>query len=256
MRKFTAILSSLLLFWNASYGLIYEVQHFKELKNYVDSESLVLLDIDDTLLIPCQMLGNDMWFQYRLKQLKTVGLSVEEAKEKALAEWEAIRHLTKVQLVEPDTAEVVAQLQKEKVTIIGLTTQGLALATRTFLQLLDLKIDLRKTAISQEDYYFINQIGNLYRKGILFTSGTAKGVALFKLLDHFRNRPNKVVFINDKLTHLQDVESEVEQRGIEFIGLRYAFSDQEKAKFDPSITEIQFAPFRSIMSDEEAKAVK
>ena len=110
-------------------------------------------------------------------------MTYQDAIEKALAEWEAVRHVTKVQLVEEGTDQIIAQLQQEKYVVMGLTTQGLSLATRTVQQLASLQIDLLKTAPSRQDQYFISEHGVLYRHGLLFTSGTPKGEALLKLLN-------------------------------------------------------------------------
>lgn len=70
--------------------------------------------------------------------------------------------------------EIIDSLQENQVVMMGLTTQGLALATRTAVQLKSRSIDLTKTAPTHDDHFFINgPTGVLFRKGILFTSGTA-----------------------------------------------------------------------------------
>lgn len=238
-------------------GKIIESEHFNEIIPYANLETLVILDIDDTLLIPTQTLGTDIWFLNRIKQNQAKYTSSSEAFEKSLAEWEAIRHITPVKLVEAETDNIIKELQNKHITVMGLTTQGLALTTRTIQQLNSLNIDLSATAPSQEDHYFMNQHGVLYRKGILFTSGTPKGMALLKFLDIINFHPKKVVFINDKATHLKDVEQSLESQNIEFIGLRYSYSDKRVANFRPEIAEIQWlhSSFEHIISDEEAETL-
>lgn len=138
---------------------------------------------------------------------------------------------------------------------MGLTTQGLALATRTSIQLKEQKIDLKTASPFAEDVYFLNDHhGVLYRNGILFTSGSHKGKALFTFCEKIGLSPQKIVFINDKTTHLSEIEIEAEKRGVEFIGLRYSYSDAKKAKFSPELAHIQFthSSFDKILSDEEA----
>lgn len=251
---FSITLSLLTLFTSLS-GVIIETPHFKDIIDHVTEDTLVILDIDDTLLITKQMLGCDEWFMHRMKEHQANGLKSSNALEKALAEWEAIRHLTEMEIVEPGTEAIVAGLQKSGYQVMGLTTQGLALATRTVQQLNLQEIDLSKTAPSDSDHYIMNgKHGVLYRKGILFTSGTAKGEALFKLCDAIGYIPSRIVFINDKATHLADIEKTAKQRNVEFIGLRYSFSDARKAAYRPDIAEIQFnhSSFAYILSDEEA----
>jgi Protein of unknown function (DUF2608) len=237
------------------HGEIIETKNFKEITNHIRPETLVIVDIDDTLLVPVQTLGTDVWFLSRLEHHFQMKKDRILAKDTALAEWEGIRHLTNVKIVEEGTDEIIREMQKNNSVIMGLTTQGLTLAVRTVTQLKSLSIDLSKTAPASQDVYFINgQDGVLYREGVLFTSGTSKGEALIKFLDGINYHPKHVVFINDKKTHLQDVEKSIELRKMNFIGLRYSFSDQRVANFCKEIAEIQWthSTFNHLLSDEEA----
>ena len=238
---------------------IIETKSFLEVPSYLDEDTLLVLDIDDTLLIPVQMLGCDEWFTHRLNLYINQEMSFSQALDRSLAEWEAIRHLTEMEVVEPGTEKIVQELQKKAVPIIGLTTQGIALSHRTIVQLKAHNLDLSTTAPFRTHHYFEQKdLGVLFRKGVLFTSGTGKGTALFTLCDHFGYAPKKIVFINDKATHLRDIETEAEKRGVEFIGLRYGYSDNRKAKFDPHVAELQFknSGFHELLTDEEAHAQK
>lgn len=250
-----AILISCLLSIHAIHADITDVAHFKEIEQHVTHDSLILLDIDDTLLIPKQMLGCDEWFQSRLNKHKQEGLHPPAALEKSLAEWEGIRHFTDMKVVEAGTELIVDKMQKMGYLMMGLTTQGLALATRTVQQLQENGIDLSLTAPTKEDFVVnVNGHSVIYRQGILFTSGTDKGKALFNFCDMFGIHPSRIVFINDKASHLREIEKAANARNVEFIGLRYAFADIHKALYDPKIAEIQFtrSSFANILSDEEA----
>ncbi|GAB5410974.1 MAG: DUF2608 domain-containing protein [Chlamydiales bacterium] len=235
-------------------GKILEVQNFKELVKHITKETLILLDIDDTLLVPVQMMGSDAWFNHRRRNYEKVGLSSSEALEKALAEWNSVRHVTEMEVVEPGTQEIVQKMQSNGYTVMGLTTQGLALATRTSRQLKDLGINLERTAPSKLGHYLnVHSHGALYREGILFTSGTPKGEALFALCKVIGYTPKEILFINDKLIHLVDVESEAIKNGVKYIGLRYAYSDTRKKAFNPEIADYQFknSTFDHLLSDRE-----
>jgi hypothetical protein len=96
--------------------------------------------------------------------------------------------------------------------------------------------------------------GVLFRTGILFTAGSHKGKTLFKLLDQLNTVPQKIVFVNDKKSHLRAIEETAEERGIPFIGLRYAYSDARKAAYQHEVADYQFrhSSFARLLSDEEA----
>lgn len=251
---YLSLVTSLVSYLSLS-ALCIETAHFSDINKYLKPNTLVVLDIDDTLLIPVQTLGSDVWFNSRFQHYLASEPTKEDALDKALGDWEAVRHLTKVKIVEEGTQEVISKLQAQKIPVMALTTQGLALATRTVLQLRSLGIDLRPTAPANEDYYFMNQHGVLFRSGILFTSGTPKGPAIAKLLSLIDFHPDRIVFINDKMTHLKDLETGVLALGIEFIGLRYSYRDNEIKAYRPEIAEIQwkYSTFERILSDAEAE---
>ena len=231
---------------------IVEVKHFEEIKEYLLPNSLVILDIDNTLITPVQELGTDHWFCFRKEWHMKQGKTAAEALERALAEWEAVQNITQVIPVEKSTPDIVRFIQRHY-KVVGLTTRGLGLATRTICQLRDVGIDLGQSALTHIDVPFLNPRAILYRKGVLFTAGTHKGHALLKLLDRFEYRPKRVIFINDKAPNLREIEVACEGRSIPFIGLRYSYLDEKVKGFRADIAQVQFEQFKSILSDEEAK---
>ncbi len=232
---------------------IVEMNHMQSLTNYLSDDSLIVFDIDNTIMEPTQELGTDQWFRHRIQQYAAKGFDAKIALEKALAEWEAVQHFTDVKLVENSIADLVTDLQKKKYDIMGLTTRGLGLATRTVQQLQTLSVDLSKTSLTQKEISFLNTHTVLLRKGILFTSGTHKGKALFKLLDILGYTPKKIIFINDKATHLREIEESAEIRKIPFLGLRYGHLDSKVESFKAKLADLQFKNFGLILSDTEAE---
>ncbi|CRX38870.1 DUF2608 domain-containing protein [Estrella lausannensis] len=233
-------------------ALIVETHSIESVRTHAGPTTLILFDIDNTLIEPVQELGTDQWFEHRLTEYKALGLPAGEAKEKTVSEYVAIHSITKVKPVEKVTPSLIAQLQQEGYICMGLTARGLSLATRTVEQLKSVGIELTQTAPSKEEFYFTNHHGVLYRAGILFASGTHKGNALVKLLRHLHYCPDKIVFIDDKLNQLKDVEHTLENEGIAFVGLRYGFLDEKVAGFRKAVADLQFAHFGHILSDEEA----
>jgi len=78
---------------------------------------------------------------------------------------------------------------------------------------------------------------------------------LFSLFEKLEYTPKRILFINDKLSHLLSIEETAKERGIEFVGLRYAYSDVRKAAFDEKIAHYQFtySTFVHLLSDDEAR---
>jgi hypothetical protein len=229
-----------------------ETDHFEDLLPYAKPKTLVILDVDNTLVTTAQSLGNDVWFRQRLEEYLKKGLSVKEALDKCVMEWEAFQNVTKVELPEHTIPHVIETMQKMHQPLIALSTRSVGLSRATLYQLLSLNIDLRKSPFSHKEHCFMKDEVVAFKNGILLTSGTQKGEALFTLLDHIGFKPEEIVFINDKATNLREVETECEKRGIPFIGLRYSKLDERMKLFNKSIADIQFQHALPLMSDQEA----
>jgi hypothetical protein len=76
--------------------------------------------------------------------------------------------------------------------------------------------------------------------GIIFCNDNNKGQTLLKFLEACNYKPEIIVFIDDKLNHLLDVEKECLLNKIQFIGIRYGKLDSVAAQFDPKRAEKQY----------------
>lgn len=255
MKKFFTIFF-ILLQTAALQAEIVETQVMVQVFDYLTPESMIVYDIDNTIMEPAQALGSDQWFCHRIQEYKGWGFSYEDALEKALREWTAIQSVTRVKLVEPGIDTIIQQLQTQGYPMIGLTTRGLGISTRTIEQLETIGVDLSKTSPTQEEFHFMNNPhGVLFRGGILFTAGTDKGEAFKKFLSKSGYLPKRVLFINDKESHIKPVEKACHELGIPFIGLRYGFTDLKVKSFPKHISDVQFHFFGHIMSDEAAEKI-
>ncbi len=237
-------------------SVIHELPHFDQINAFIDEETLVILDIDDTLLVPSQMVGCDEWFIKRLQLVSQEKSSYAEALNQVLFEWEGLRSLTEMILVEDSISNVIQSIQKRHIPTICLTTQRFALAPRTLYQLNTHEIDMTKTTPCHEPIFFMTQnLGVLFLDGVLFTNGTHKGKTLFQFCHLAKVQPKKIVFVNDKATHLREIESSCLEHGIPFIGLRYGYSDWRKKSFSYEIAGFQAEnlSLTKIISDDEAK---
>ena len=252
MRKTLFSLSFAFLLTTATslLGGIVESKQMSDLYKYLEPETLVVLDIDNTLIEPVQELGSDQWFGSRIKHYQDQNLSGEAAKNKALREWQTVQYLTDVKLVEKGIDDILSDLQRKQIPMIGLTTRGMEMCVRAVDQLESVNIDLEKTSPTKEQLYFVNERGVLFHKGILFTDNTHKGEALRKWLARIGYRPKKVLFVNDKLSHLKPVEEVCLEEGIGFVGLRYGYLDEKVSNVRHHIAEFQWNNLGRIPSDE------
>lgn len=234
---------------------MFEINHMDEIYSHLTPDTLIVFDIDNTLMEPVQELGSDQWFYHRIKEYESWGMGKAQALDRALHQWMSIQHITKVRLVEPGIDEIVQDLQNKGYKAMGLTTRGLGMCTLTIHQLNRINIDLSSAAPTQEEIHFMNGQGCLLRSGILFTAASHKGEAMRKLFDKIGYWPKSILFINDKASHIREFEETMKEQGVPFVGLRYGATDNRVLNFRNHIAEVQYSYFGHILTDEQAERI-
>lgn len=234
---------------------ILEIHKLEEVLPFVDKDTLVVLDIDDTLMVPAQMLGGDCWFRHTMKQLLTEGLSFEEALAYVLPQYTLQQHKLEVKAVEDNTATVVHELQRKAGEVIALTTRSNILIYRTIEQLKSLDIDFTRKPLYDEKTHLATDFELYYIEGILSTEVRHKGEALMKVCERFNYMPKKVLFVNDKLKYVLQLDETFEELGIPYYGFRYAGADVLTSQYDPQIAKVQEKYFNKIISNEDATLI-
>ena len=236
---------------------IIETKVFADILNYIQPNTLVILDIDDTLIEAKQTIGTDAWFRWRIDFYKKNGLESTLAFDKALLEWASVQCHTQVKLTEPGIDSIVRKMQEDNVPLMCLTTRASGLSTRTIELLNSVNIDMARTALVKDKILFLNPHEVVFRDGILFTGGAHKGTSLFIFLEQIKHlmplkNIEQIVFINDKASHLADMQVSCEKRNIPFIGLRYGITDERVCNFCEITAQHQFDLFSKLISDDEA----
>jgi hypothetical protein len=254
MRYIVLVLFAICSFSNA-WGDIRETPTIETLLSSVDQDTLVVVDIDNTLFAPVQTLGTDEWFYYYLQKLKKEGMPAQKAIEKAKDLWIAIQSSSDISTLEDKTPHVINQLQNDKFIVMAMSTRDVSYADVTLRQLISLGINMKKAAPSFNTFTVEGVDRVLFRDGVLFTSNNHKGKALLAFLKQLHFTPKKIVFINDKESPLKEVEEIVEPQGIKFLGLRYSKADERVKNFRPDLADIELQFFGKVLSDEAAEAL-
>ncbi len=248
-----SFLCSLLLYPVFLCGTIRECATIEEVLVEAQLETLVILDIDNTLLRPCQMLGSDEWFQYYLKYQTSLLGNEQAALLRTLDLLRAIYATTNVMPMEKQTATVVHELQKKGTIMMGLTNRGPDAANMTFRHLGLIDIGLGETSPCKASFTLWRLPGTLYQRGILFTDGKNKREALSAFFQQLSWTPKRIVYINDHRKYLEEV-SAFEKEGVSFIGLRYSVADIYLKNFDPKASDAQLEAFSTILPDSAVKS--
>lgn len=233
-----------------AHSLVFESNLLSDILKHTDNNTMVILDIDNTLIEPAQSLGSDQWAWDRVSTLCKQGLIQQDAIQQTSNEWYVVHLLTKVKTLESNTAEVIDALQKQGYPVIALTTRRPRYMEITFRELKDVNINFTNDFINSCKFTYNNMI---YENGITFISiENRKGAALKELLQQMVHLPEKIIFVDDKLSHVKDVEETCAQLNIDFVGVRYGAADAHVASYNSRIAEKQLSLFNQILSDDEA----
>ena len=127
------------------------------------------------------------------------------------------------------------------------------MSDRTLEQLTSLQIDFSKTALIEDVFVFEGLQETTFKQGIIFAGhGIEKGPALIAYLKKLKSLPKKIVVIDDKMSHVQNIAKALEPLEIDFVGIRYGGADEKVKSFNPKIAELQWEHFQKILSDEQA----
>lgn len=235
---------------------IHETKTIFAVNQHRDKDTLIIYDIDNTLMEPRQSLGSDQWFYHHFDELKKRLQNDEKALTRALLDWNTVNCLTVMKEVEPGTAAMIDSQQKEGAMVMALTTRDFCFSSMTLYHLDALGIQFTPTAPAQESMFFDLGNGALFTKGILFCGSAHKGKVLQQFLKAANIQPKKIVFINDKRSHIAQVEETCAEMDLPFIGLRYSYTDEKVKAFDYKITEVQHQRFfGQLLSDSEARRI-
>lgn len=250
-----------------SYAHIVEEKSINKALGSVDNETLVVFDLDSTVLEPAQTLGSDPWFYISLDDFVAKGMDKKEAAEFMLRKWVPLQRATEVKPVEKNTAEAIASLQKSGIKVVALTARSYDLAELTVKQLASIGVDFTKSTISGKD--FDQKIAGdkvEFFHGIIFCGGdletfykggakAGKGIILNEILAKLKLSFNKITFLDDRKKNVDAVDKALADKGIDCNCIRYGAAEDGYKNYNPKLAETEMKFFGKILSDEAAKKI-
>ncbi len=255
------------------------IQSLDEVEVPTDQKTLYLLDLDDTIYAHPFALGSRKWranIKEQMLQLLTEDPEIQEHLPINLETKQIIQSLhdqisyslalhAPVVSVEPLTQQWIESLQQKGHQVQGLTVrernvwfytaqEGVDILTRD--QLSSIGIDFQTTeqiSAAIEPYAF----------GIHFSPQDDKGDYFEKLLLpalQSQGMPDTIIFIDDKLSHVESMAKALSRNGIKHHSYHYTAIDAKEAGYDPLIANIQLFYYwmfgkERILSDADARAI-
>lgn len=221
--------------------------------NATDKNSLVLFDVDDTLIEPASIvlrpqIRENVAYLPWLKEL--IDKTFKEAKKSEDYYFSIWKTMEVPVLIEPDIVHIIRSLQDRHVKVLALTALRTgadyiipSLPEWRFNKLKQVGIDFAKADLPDMTFKELPasnaQYPVLYH-GLLCTAGVTKDAVLGAFLDRVHWKPNKVVFFDDNMKRVEQVAQEMHKRGIPFQGYQYRGGDLMPGKLDKEVATMQF----------------
>lgn len=223
-------------------------------------ETLLVIDIDNTLLTMQGDLGSDSWFEWQEYLLEQEPDSPDLVARDFVGLLEAqglLFKLGKMRPSQPDLPSLVKQIQALGVPTLVLTSRGPEFRAATERELEAAGYDFAATVIETDPFPadeflpydpadlaasgLTEQEREPYRlgeprpvsvaRGIFMSAGQHKGAMLATVLHRAKRRPQAIVFVDDHGRHVHRVADAMNRRGIEATVLHYKRLDDSVQRF-------------------------
>lgn len=239
------------------FGKIIETDSIMSVLDYAQENTLVIADLDNTLIESQNQLGSSQWGDHLGNLFTEPGRPFEEIDFLVAEVWCKVQPLIKIRCVDPLTPQIIKQVCENGIIFMGLTARRPCEVHYTQKQLSSVQITLSN--IIEEGFLERNldpRKDIVYHQGIVFcTPINKKSYGLRLFLEKSKLCPKRIIFIDDKLSHVEDVGQLVEDLGIDYIGIRFSRADAQVMSFCPKIAKIQFDHLPQIISDDEAMLI-
>lgn len=226
-----------------------ELQDAVDKANTLDTRStLVVFDIDDTLLTATEFFGSDKWYDWqRGRALDLQGAPVNTRdSEKVNCLFDVLGMVFEMAVNQPtqtNMADIVHSVNND-VVILTARSGAYRSATMRELERNQLNFSNKSLALSDIGYHYDYTLGGRtaqvsYVDGVFMVQGMDKGVMLLDLLKRTGDEYASVVFVDDKQHNIDNMAHALKGAGIHFYG--YHYNRISKAVTDSEISQANAA---------------
>lgn len=190
-----------------------------------DEDTLVALDIDQTLIRSLEYVGSEPWYDERIRHWQQSGLSEVEAVYRANEEWERAQKTDSVVCVERSTASYLKKWQDRRdLKVMALTARRWEIAELTQAQLKHAGLAFDQGVPFSLPLTLSSE--TKYERGILYVGPMGdKAASLSGFLARLPKPPTFIAFIDDRPGHVARMSEFAEALGIAYFAARYSGAD-------------------------------
>ncbi|HEX4839685.1 MAG TPA: DUF2608 domain-containing protein [Rhabdochlamydiaceae bacterium] len=240
-----------------------ETSNIEDVFSKVDKETLVLLNMTDTISDSVLSLGSKPWRHFIHSNLQKIQ-NLDQAGNLHDQWTYYVATRIPVNPVQKETVTWIETLQKNETPVFCTTGRGRNVWYCTIVDQVDnftdfqlehIGIDFTKTKVPEE---LKNVDPRYFHHGIFYTDPYALGEFIDKILQETGYRPKKIVVVNDKPSELQSADQKLTEAGIDHICVLYQRTEKDRKAFNPTVALLQL---ESLLEDgkvalQENEAIK
>jgi hypothetical protein len=192
---------------------IHTSSQMQDILPHLSEETLLVLDLDETVITSTTYHGSIEWAEDLIKKLIKEGLTEEEAIPNAVEVWAKAQEDITMQLTEDAVTAVIAKSSQ----YIACTKRSKHLYDTTLRHLNSVGVTFGYEGLS---YPIVGHEQAYFHHGVIFCGDDSKGSALFSFLKESPLPPH-IVMVDDTFIHLEDTAAVCHQHGVEFTGFHY-----------------------------------
>jgi hypothetical protein len=224
-------------------AVIIQTNRIEEMLVHVDNSSWALFDLDDTVFESSIQYGRSKWYWHEFETLKKESqLNDREAHAILYPFWIEAQEKCPIRLVEEAATHVISKAQQLALSTVAVTARHPSVSLQTLTQLESLGI-----SFSTSTDLPIPIVEAQFLQGVWFlTDYNKKGVSVRAWLESVENRPSKIIFIDDSLHNLENLEKELSDLNVEYIGIHYVKAHERP--FDPELAKEEWNAYKRTWS--------
>lgn len=203
--------------------MIIKTNSFLSITQHTDEKTLLIVDIDNTLVNSQTYYGSVNWEMDLYESLIKEGFSHKKAKTYTQNHWYEAQKSVSLSPIEKGI-QTFLKTYLLKNNLIAITARDRTVMDLTFKSLknLDFHFSLVDTPLHCS-LTTKTPIPAYLHYGILFCGDCPKSIALFYLIEtlNLLEMPKKIVMVDDTEHNLEDMHKKTQKHGINFIGLHY-----------------------------------
>ena len=217
---------------------ILEIESLKTIHEFIHNRTLLVLDLDNTLVESKSHYGSYQWGNFLIKKALEKGMDINEALDEIIPLWEVAQNHIDSKPIEQEVhlfMESVEQLGALKMALTGRSS----VVESVTLELLE-KYNISFSNWAHTPFIFDLPYDYSFTKGVFFAGPkNQKGAILNQQLQQLKIKIDRVVFVDDQQYLVEEVKQALLNFPIEYYGVRYSGADKKVSEFDYAQSELE-----------------